>query len=120
MSRYRSEIDSLRRRERELRERWRELDHEQGVGAHASSRTSRFAYRAGKAVGRAIRRLFRREEEELARLREAVTDLERRIGERERAMEEARAMAEAEADPELSAGYRAGRSVRQAWDKMRD
>ena len=120
MSRYRSEIDSLRRRERELRLRWRELDREQEVGRYAATRTGRFAFRAGRAVGGWLRRLFRRDEEEVARLREAIMDLEQRIAEREREIEEERALAEAEGTVEESLGYRAGRGVRDAWDKMRD
>lgn len=47
-------------------------------------------------------------------------ELERRIAERELEVQEARSLAEAEGDLESSAGYRAGRSVREAWDKMRD
>lgn len=132
MSRYRSEIDSLRRRERELRRRWRELDREQGVGRHAASRTGRLAYRAGRALGRLVRGWFRRDAEELARLRETIMDLERRIAEREREIEgevegqvehpidQARAPGDGQDDLEGSAGYRAGRSLRDAWDKIRD
>jgi len=120
VSRYRSEIDSLRRRERELRLRWRELDREQGVGDHASTWAGRWAFRAGKAVGGLFRRWFRRDEEEVARLRDTVMRLERRIAEREHAIEEERRLAEIEGTVEGSLGYRAGRSVRETWDERGD
>jgi hypothetical protein len=123
VSRYRSEIDSLRRRERELRAQLRAFDRDEGIGRYATSRSGRFGYRLGRAVGGLWRRVFGDDEQEAARLREEVAELERRVADRrqERAeREEVEAIIERQQQEEERAAregpmFRAGRGLRNAW-----
>ncbi|WP_050429255.1 hypothetical protein [Chondromyces crocatus] len=88
MSRYRSEVHSLRARIRELRARLDERDRTEGVGPYATSLFGRLMYMAGRHLGKGIRaskKWLVRDAElatEAARMRAEVLDLERALAAR--------------------------------------
>lgn len=77
VSRYRSEIHSLRARIGVLREQLDDLDRARRLGAYAHSSSGRFGYALGRWIARLIGRLRRDDAEELERLRQRVEKLER-------------------------------------------
>ncbi len=84
MSRYRSEVHTLRARIRELEFRLDALDRLEGSGKYATSLFAHAMYQLGRKVGRLLRR-GRRERasaSELERLRARAQQLEQRLEQR--------------------------------------
>ncbi|EYF00930.1 hypothetical protein [Chondromyces apiculatus] len=88
MSRYRSEVHSLRARIRELTEQLEARDRAEGVGDHASTGFGRGMYHVGRLLGGAWRKVQQwrqgsvSSKTEAARLRLRMTALERALLER--------------------------------------
>lgn len=90
MSRYRSEVHSLRARISEMEEQLRRLDLDEGVGVYASTSAGRGMYWLGLRVGAAVRAAVRRLRGEgpgtdVEQLRARVRKLEEALAERQAA-----------------------------------